>query len=116
MVVSLISRSDENRFKELNDDLQRSANRGRGEYPVTLMNVFNLLARDSGEYDTVRVYNLRFRRPRGGRGGRCRYRFLFVKGGQAGGGCSSEFMYSRVNDNNVTEVFTGKNRQTFLQV
>ena len=70
MAVSFILRSDNNRFKKLNDDLKRSANRGRNEYHVSLMDAFNLLVRDSGEYDTVRNYNPRFRGPRCGRGGR----------------------------------------------
>ena len=54
MAVNFILRSDNNRFKKLNDDLKSSANRGRDEYHVTLTDAFNLLVRESGEYDFVR--------------------------------------------------------------
>ena len=54
MAISFILRSDDRRFKKLNDDFKSSANRGKDEYPEALTNVFNLLARESGEYDTVK--------------------------------------------------------------
>ena len=56
------------------EDLKRSANLGRDEYPETLTEAFNLLVRESGEYDTVRTTSTRYR-PRGGRGGRGRQIF-----------------------------------------
>ena len=36
MAVCFILRSDEARYKKLNDNLKRSANPGRDEYPKTL--------------------------------------------------------------------------------
>ena len=75
MAVCYILKSDDGRYKKLNDDLKSSANRGRDEYPETLTDAFNLLVRESGEYDTVRANVPRYRR--GGRGGRGRQSFLF---------------------------------------
>ena len=72
MVVCLIVRSDEGRYKILLDDLKSSVNRGRDEYPSTLTDAFDLLVRESGEYDTVRRCAPRFTRGRNGRGGRGR--------------------------------------------
>ena len=116
MAIGFILRSDETRFKKLNEELKSSANRGRDEYPVTLTEAFNLLVRESGEYDTVRSYNPRFRVPRGGRGGRGRHNFLFAQSGRGGGGRGNEFTYSRMNNNNATEVVAGTNGETFPQV
>ena len=96
MAISFILRSDENRFKKLNDDLKSSANRGRDKYPVTLTEAFNLLVRESGEYGTVRIYNPRFRGGhRGGCGGRGRHNFLFAQSGRGRGGRGNESKYSR---------------------
>ena len=53
MAVCFIIRSDEGRYKKLLDDLKCSANRGRDEYPVALNDTFDLLVRESGEYDTI---------------------------------------------------------------
>ena len=49
-----ILRSNEGRYKKLLDDLKSLENCGRDEYPETLTNAFNLLVRESGEYDTVK--------------------------------------------------------------
>ena len=53
MAICFILRSDEIRYKRLLEDLKRSANLGRDEYPETLTKAFDLLVRESGEYDTV---------------------------------------------------------------
>ena len=78
MGISFILGSDENRLKKLKEDLKSPTNSGRDELPVTLTEAFNLLVRESGEYDIVRKYNPRFRGPRGGRGGRGTQNFMFV--------------------------------------
>ena len=52
MSVCLILRSDDMRYKKLNDDLKSSANWGRDEYLKTLTDAFNLIVRESGKYDT----------------------------------------------------------------
>ena len=57
MAITFILGSTSNRFKKLCKDLKSAANRGRDEYPVTLMEAFNLLVRESGEYDTVRHHH-----------------------------------------------------------
>ena len=54
LAVAFILRSDEHRYKKLLDDLKSSANRGRDEYPTSLTAAFDLLVRESGEYDSVR--------------------------------------------------------------
>ena len=69
MDVCYILRSDEVRYKKLFNSLRTSANLGRKEYPETLTDAFNLLVRESGEYDNTRQTNNCFR-GRGGRGGR----------------------------------------------
>ena len=53
MAVCFILRSDDVRYKKLNNDLKSSANQGRGEYPKTLTDSFDLIANEYGEYDTV---------------------------------------------------------------
>ena len=53
MAVCFLLRSDETRYKTLLDYLKRSSNLGRDEYHVTLTEAFDLLVRESGEYDTV---------------------------------------------------------------
>ena len=69
MTTGFILRSDVNRYKQLLKDLKRLANLGRDEYPESLTEAFNLLVRESGEYDTVRNrYSNRYR-GRGGQGG-----------------------------------------------
>ena len=77
MAVSFILCSDNYRFKKLNEDLKSATNRGRDEYPVTLTEDFDLLVRESGEYDSMTTYNPRHR-SRSGRGGRGRNSFLFA--------------------------------------
>ena len=100
----------------MNDDLKSSENRGQDEYPVTLIDTFNLLVRESGEYDTVRNYNPRFRGTRGGCGSRSWQYFLFTQGDRGGAGCGNDITYSRTNDNDNTEVVAGANRETFPEV
>ena len=76
MGMCFILHSHEGTYKKLLDDLKRSANLGRDEYPETLTEAFNLLVRESGEYDAVRrPFNSRYGRGRGGRGGRGRMSF-----------------------------------------
>ena len=103
MAICFIVRSDEGRYKKLLDDLKSSANRGRDEYPTTLTNAFDLLVRESGEYDTVRR-NPRFNRGRYNRGGRGRDSFLFA---QAGRGSGENMSYSRTNSENSEEIVPG---------
>ena len=86
--------------------MKSAANRGRDVYPVTLTEAFNLLVRESGEYDSVSTYNPRHR-SRGGRGGRGRHSFLFAQTGRGGGGSGGEVAYSRMNTNNCTEIVAG---------
>lgn len=68
LAVCFILRSDgtgeRSRYKKLLEDLKSSANRGRDEYPITLTDAFDLLVHESGEYDTVRRGNPRYRRRR----------------------------------------------------
>ena len=109
MAVCFMLRSDESRYKTLLEGLKRSANLGRDEYPATLTEAFDLLVRESGEYDTVRPpqQNNRFR-GRGGRGGRGRTSYLFAQQGRGGRGNSeSECSYSRTNSTNSNEVVAG---------
>ena len=54
--------------------LKSSTNRGRDAYPITLTNAFDLLVKESGEYDIVRQSN-RILRGQGGRGGGGRHNF-----------------------------------------
>ena len=106
MAICYILRSDENRYKKLLDDLRSSANRGRDEYPITLTDAFNLLVRESGEYDSVRKSNPRFQ-GRGGRfgGGRGRQSYMFAQRGGRGQG--EEYTFTRVNENSSSEVVPG---------
>ena len=87
MAITFTLRSADNRFKKLNEDLKGAANKGRDEYCVSLTEDFNLLVRESGEYDTVKNY---FYSPRHGcrgrGGGRGRHSFLFSQGGRGEGG------------------------------
>ena len=46
-----VLRTDENRYKDLLNDLKSSAYRGRDEYSTTVTAVFNLLVRESGILD-----------------------------------------------------------------
>ena len=110
--------NERSRYKKLLDDLKSSANRGRDEYPITLTKAFDLLVRESGEYDTVRGFNPRYRTRRG-RGGRGRGNFLFAQQGrgeqnapQGRGGQNRNERYSRVNDNNSVEVVAGIDGET----
>ena len=111
LAICFIVRSDEGRYKKLLDDLKSSANRGRDEYPNTLTAAFDLLVRESGEYDTVKRQNNRFYRGRGGRGGRGRDSFMFAQSGRGGQGTQT-----RTNDNNSTEIVPGTDGATYNDV
>ena len=100
-MISFILRSEENRFKKFKDDLKSSAN------SITLTEAFNLLLRESGDHDTVRSYNPRFKGSRGGRGSRGR-KIIFAQSSRGGGRRGNEFTHSRMN-NNATEVVAGAN-------
>ena len=116
MAVCFLLRSDESRYKTLLEGLKRSANLGRDEYPATLTEAFDLLVRESGEYDTVRPQNNRFR-GRGGRGGRGRHSYLFAQQGRSGRGNSEkELSYSRTNDANSNEIVAGTDGEIFQDV
>ena len=75
--------NERSRYKNLLEDLKSSANRGRDEYPTTLTEAFDLLVRESGEYDTIRGFNPRYRTRRGLRN-RGRGHFLFAQQGRGG--------------------------------
>ena len=81
MAIYFILRSNPERYKVLLQDLKRSANLGRDEYPKTLTEAFDLLVRESGKYDTVQTVSNRYR-PRGGRSRRGRQFFLFAQQGR----------------------------------
>ena len=92
--------------------MKSAANRGRDEYPVTLTEAFDLLVRESGEYDSVSIYNQRHR-SRGGRGGRGRHSFLFAQTGRGGRGSGGKVAYSRMSTNNGTEIVAGADGEMF---
>ena len=107
LAVCFIVRSDEGRYKSLLDDLKSSANRGQDEYPITLISAFDLLVRESGEYNTVRKYNPRNFRGQGNRGGRGRNSFLFAQSGRGGQGRGGHATCTRTNNNNSEEIVPG---------
>ena len=115
MAVCFILRSDESRYKSLLDGLKRSANLGRDEYPATLTEAFDLLVRESGEYDSVRQSGNRYRGGggRGGRGGRGRQSYIFAQQGRGGrGNPTNECTYSRTNDDGSNEIIAGSDGNT----
>lgn len=57
VAVCFTERSNKERYKKLLDNLKSSCNRGRDEYPQTLIDALDLLVRESEEYDTARRYN-----------------------------------------------------------
>ena len=71
MAVCFTLGSDQQRYKKLLDDLKSSANCGRDKYPETVTDAFDLLVRDSGEYDSVAPPNNRYRGHSGPRGRGC---------------------------------------------
>ena len=106
LAMCFVLRSNETRYAKLLDDLKRSANLGRDEYPESLTEAFNLLIRESGEYDGIRrAYNPRFGRGRGGRGGRGRHGFTFAQQGR--GGDRQNVTYTRTNNSNSREIVPG---------
>ena len=114
MAICFIVRSDAERYKVLLQDLKRSANLGRDEYPKTLTEAFDLLVRESGEYDTVRPVSNRYR-GRGGRGGRGRQNFLFAQQGRGGRG-NDNITYSRLNADDTDEIVAGTNGETYPNI
>ena len=110
MAACYILRSDDNRFKRLLEDLKRSANLGRDEYPKTLTEAFNLLMRELGEYDTVRQPYNRFR-GRATCGGRGNPAFMFA---QQGGGDINET--TRFNDRATNKIVAGTNSVTHRDI
>ena len=70
MVTCFSLRSDDVRYEKFLEVLKSSTNCGRDVYPTTITSAFDLLVRESEEYDTVRGGNPGFRshRHRGGRG------------------------------------------------
>ena len=103
LAIYFVLRSNEVTYKKLLDDLKRSANLGRDEYPESLTAAFDLLVRESGEYDgTRRFVN---RHGRGGRGGRGRNGFNFAQQGR--GGDFRNSTYTRNNNSNSNEIVQG---------
>ena len=49
--VSFILRANENRCKSLFKDFKSLVYRGRGEYPITITSTFDLLVRESGNFE-----------------------------------------------------------------
>ena len=111
MAVCYILRSDTDRYGKLLEDLKSSANRGRDEYPVTLTDAFDLLVRESGEFDTksYRRFN-----GRGDRGSRGRNYMLAQRGGRGSGGRGSDndYTFSRMNENSSSEIVPGSDDLT----
>ena len=107
MAVCYVLRSDTDRYGKLLDDLKSSANRGRDEYPISLTDAFDLLVRESGEFDTTQPY--RRHNSRGGRGGRGR-NFMFAQRG--GRGPDREYTFSRTNGDSSREVVPGSDSIT----
>ena len=117
LAICFILRSDPERYKVLLNDLRRSANLGRDEYPETLTEAFDLLVRESGEYDTVRPPSNRYR-GRGGRGGRGRQNFLFAqqcRGGRGGHG-NENTTYSRLNADDTDKIVAGTDGETYPNI
>ena len=103
LAMCFVLRSNEVTYKKLLDDLKRSANLGRDEYPETLTAAFDLLVRESGEYDgTRRFFDMQ---ERGGRGGRGRNGFNFAQQGR--GGDFRNSTYTRNNNSNSNEIVQG---------
>ena len=55
MAVCFILRSELERYKNLLQDLKRSINLRYDEYSKTLTKAFDILVRESGEYNTIRT-------------------------------------------------------------
>ena len=117
MAVSYILRSNEVRYKKLLDGLRTSANLGRKEYPETLTDAFNLLVRESGEYDNIRQTNIFFRGRGGrdGRGGQGNHTFMFAQQGRDGRG-NTEYTYTRTNEGGSDEMIAGTDGVTHCNV
>lgn len=102
MATCFSLRSDPKRYRTLLEDLKRSANLGRDEYPETLTEAFNVVVRESGEYDTIggRQQGSHYRGRSSCRG--CsNHNFLFVQGG------GDRVEYTRYNDTGSDEIIAG---------
>ena len=95
MAICFILRSEQHRLKKLLDNLKSSANHGKDEYPGTVTEAFDLLVRESGEYDGLAPSTNRYR-GRGGPRGRGRHSYMFAQDGQTGT-CT----YTRTNNNST---------------
>ena len=82
--------------------------------PDSLTEAFDLLVRESGEYDTVRPVSNRYR-GRGGRGGRGRQHFLFAQQGRGGRG-NDNITYSRLNADDTDEIVAGTDGETYPNI
>ena len=93
------------------ENLKNSAYRGRDEYPETLTSAYEILVRESGEFNTSKPREQNFQRCRGrggggggGRGGRGRggRSFTFTKTGRGpGNGGRSNGIENEDNENMV---------------
>ena len=48
--MMLLSRSDQKRYENVNDRLEKQMNLGIDQYPTTVANTFDLLVRESGAF------------------------------------------------------------------
>ena len=84
-----------------------STNLGKDDYPKTLTEAFNMLVRESGEYDSVRrAYSHRF----GFGHERGHVSYLPVQ--LARDDNQNNIMYSRTNSNNSQEIVVGTDGET----
>ena len=113
MATCFVLRSDPDRCKVLLQDLKRLENLGRDEYPKTLTKAFDLLVRESGECDTVRLPSNRHR-VRRGRGGRGHQSFIFAQKGHSGrsGYENENSTCSRSSANDTDEIVSGIDGET----
>lgn len=114
MTICFILRSYPDRYKVFLQDLKRSANLGCDEYLKALTKAFDLLVRESEDYDTVRAASSRYR-SRGGRGGRGRHNFIFSQKGRGGRG-HENLTFSRTNLDDSDEIVAGMDGETFPKI
>ena len=99
MAVCFTLGSDPQTYKKLLNDLRSLVNRGRDKYLETVTDVFDLLVRDSGEYDSIALPTNMYRRRRGPRG-RGHQSYMFSQQDGRGGTC----IYTRTNNNSSTKI------------
>lgn len=115
--VCFILRADENRYKSILKDLKSSAYRGRDEYPTTLTSAFDLLVRESENFEKKSTQPF-YRGERGGRSGRGggRYGVYFAqtgcRRGRRGRGEASNGSFTRSNGNNSCEIVDGSDGES----